>query len=185
MTSSAACGSSSRTSALFIPITRASSARRVVDDALADHRAVAATSTASPASKLALDLGDADRQQAGAALAQDPRRAVVDDQPPARRLRVLEPELEARRLASPGRRSGCPTGSPAAAAASVPALVPLQITAGMPASLAISAAATLLRIPPEPKAEVRSPISSPASSEKSLDLGDQLGLRVDRADRRV
>ena len=69
--------------------------------------------------------------------------------------------------------------------AACPRSVPLQITAGIPASLAISAAATLLRMPPEPKAEVRSPISSPSSSEKSLDLGDQLGVRVERAGRRV
>ena len=80
---------------------------RVVDDALADGRAVAVDLDRVAGLEVALDGGDPDRQQAGAALAQDPRRALVDHEPAVGRLRVLEPELEARRLAAPGRRSGC------------------------------------------------------------------------------
>ena len=100
-------------------------------------------------------------------LAQDASSALVDSDLAPHRLRVLEPELEARLACPAWAAKRVPPGSPAAAARSVPCSVPLQITTGMPASLAISAAATLLRMPPEPKAEVRSPIARPSSSEKS------------------
>ena len=120
--------------------------------------------------EVALDGGDPDRQQARAALAQDPRGALVDEHAAVGGLRVLEPELEARGLAAPRRRSGCRRPLRRRRRASVPAAVPLQITAGMPASLAISAAATLLRIPPEPKADVRSPISRPLERGEVVDL---------------
>ena len=178
MTSSAACGSSSRTCSLFIPLTRASSLGGIVGDAFADHAAVDGDVDRVAGGEVALDGDDADRQQAGAALAQDAGGAGVDRDPPPRRLRVLEPELEARGLAALGgeARADRLAGS---GGGQRPRTVPLQITAGMPASLAISAAATLLRMPPEPKAEVRSPICQPGQLREVGHLGDQLGGRVD------
>ena len=46
--------------------------------------------------ELSLHLRDPDREQARAALAQHPGRALVDHDPPLARLRVAEPQLEAR-----------------------------------------------------------------------------------------
>src|SRR5206468_12354598 len=71
-------------------------AGRVVDDPLADRRAVGGDLYGVAGLELALHLGDADRQQAAAALAQDAGRAVVDPQRPVTWLRIAEPELEAR-----------------------------------------------------------------------------------------
>ena len=91
-------------------------------------------------------------------LAQDPRGALVDHAPSPGRLRVAQPQLEARRALLVGREA---RADPLArrGRSSVPGAVPSQITTGIPAALAISAAATLLRMPPSPKGEVRSPIS--------------------------
>ena len=91
-----------------------------------------ATSTASPGLEAAVDLGDPDRQQARAALAQDPGGAGVDEQTPARRLGVLEPELEAGLPALPAPRSGCRPPPRRPPPSACPASVPLQITAGIP-----------------------------------------------------
>ena len=67
----------------------------------------AATSTASPASK----SPSTRRSPTGSRLEPLSRRTraapASTDEPAARRLRVLEPELEAGRLAAAGRRSGC------------------------------------------------------------------------------
>ena len=56
-----------------------------------------------------------DRQQARALLAQRPLGALVDEHAPARGLRVLEPQLEARLASAPAGGSASRTGSPATA----------------------------------------------------------------------
>ena len=61
-----------------MPLIRRSSLGRVVDDPLADRLAVGGDLDRVAGLELALDLGDPDRQQAAAALAQDPGGAVVD-----------------------------------------------------------------------------------------------------------
>src|SRR5215212_9869089 len=74
----------------------------VVADPLADGVVAAAASVArADLDRLARlerarDVDDADRQQRRPALAQRPRGAAVDGDGPARGLRVLEPQLEAR-----------------------------------------------------------------------------------------
>src|SRR5918994_3390038 len=55
--------------------------RRVVDEALADHIAVAGDLDGVPGLESPLDRGDAHGQQAAAALAENARRALVDDHP--------------------------------------------------------------------------------------------------------
>ncbi len=114
-----------------------------------------ATSTASPASNSPDHLDDPDRQQAGAALAQRPRRAGVDEHPAAGRLGVLEPQLEARVAACRGPGTGCRPARRRPRRGSSPGVRPLAITVGIPAAVAISAATTFERIPPEPSGEVR------------------------------
>src|SRR5256885_13038027 len=69
---------------------------RIVDDPLADHLGIADHLNSVAGRELPLNAGDPDREQAGAALAQHPRRALVDDDPSPARLRVAEPQLEAR-----------------------------------------------------------------------------------------
>src|SRR5882757_9234304 len=64
---------------------------RVVDDSLADRLPVARHVDRVAGVELSLDLGDSDRQQAAAALAQDSSRPVVDAQLAVTRLRVAEP----------------------------------------------------------------------------------------------
>src|SRR3954449_3166990 len=78
----------------------------VVADPFADRLAAAGDVDRVAGLEAALDGGDADREQTRSTLTQDPGGAGVDDQSPARRLRVLEPELEARRPALTGREAG-------------------------------------------------------------------------------
>ena len=118
----------------------------------------AATSTASPASKAPSTPTIPTGQQAGAGLAKDARRAFVDRDGAAARLRVAQPQLEGGDPLAVGREAradGLARRSGEQGALGVPA----QITAGMPAAPAISAARDLLRMPPSPNGEVCSPIS--------------------------
>src|SRR5918994_4638630 len=85
--------------------------RRVVDDPLADRLAIGGDLDRVAGLELAVDLGDPDRQQAAATLAQHPGGAVVDPQGAVARLRVAEPELEAGGTLRVGREAG-PGGLP-------------------------------------------------------------------------
>ena len=80
--------------------------RRVVADALADEAVVGLADLDRVAGiETPVDLDDADRQQRRPAFAQRPGGAGVDAQRPLRRLGVLQPQLEARVLARPGREA--------------------------------------------------------------------------------
>ena len=180
--SSVARGSSSRTSADFMPLHAPQLRRGVVADALADRRAPSCTtSTASPASKPPLDLDDADRQQARAALAQRARGAGVDDDRAARGLGVLQPQLEARvarlaaaakRVPDAARRRRAAASAPGVRARcrSRPGCRPRSPSRRRRPSSACrrSRAATSSW-----------PMSSASSAAKSVDLGDERRRRVD------
>src|SRR5689334_20118447 len=76
--------------------------RRVIGDPLADHLAVDGDLDRIAGVEVAADADHPDRQKAGTALAQHPRRPGIDRESAMDRLRVLEPELEARRPPLPG-----------------------------------------------------------------------------------
>src|SRR3954469_10223234 len=72
--------------------------RRVVGDSLANYLAVESDLHRVASVKVPVDFNHTDRKEAGAALAQHASRTGIDRKTAMNRLRVLEPELEARRL---------------------------------------------------------------------------------------
>ena len=115
----------------------------------------------------ARDVDDADRQQRRPALAQRPRGAGVDAQRPVRRLGVLQPQLEARVAARPGRKR-VPAALARPARAITPGSSPEAMTVAMPAAVAISAATTFERMPPEPSGDVAcADLSAPSASKSA------------------
>ena len=164
----------------FIPLIRVSSAGGVVDDPLADQRAIADDVDRVAGIELALDADDADRQQARPALAQDLGGARVDCDPAAGGLRVAKPELERRRALGMGGKARADLLTRGSGAAASPTRCPSQITAGIPAALAIPAAATLLRMPPEPYSDVgrRSRTRSSSAKSSTAETSSALGIAV-------
>ena len=154
---------------------------RVVDYPLADRSTRSTvTSTASPASK----SPSTSTIPTGSRLEPCSRstRAAPSSTTscPARRLRVLEPELEARRPCRLERRTGCRPAHRWPPRTSVPSRVPLQIDGRDPR---LARHLCCRHLAPHPaRAEGRGAIADLEAVElgEVVDLDDQLRLRVER-----